>query len=46
MSYKKQNFYEGQTLTHKHLNNIEDGIIELENNTATANNTNYWNMVF
>jgi lysophospholipase L1-like esterase len=43
MSYKKQNFYEGQTLTHKHLNNIEDGIIELENNTATANNTNYWN---
>lgn len=26
MSYVKQKFYEGQTLTHTHLNNIEDGL--------------------
>jgi lysophospholipase L1-like esterase len=30
MAYKKQNFKEGQTLTHTHLNNIEDGIAAIE----------------
>ena len=24
MAYSKQDFYKGQTLTHTHLNNIED----------------------
>ena len=30
MSYIKQGFYEGQTLTHTHLENIENGIQALE----------------
>ena len=32
MSYTKQNFSSGQTLKAEHLNNIEDGIIEIEKN--------------
>lgn len=32
MSYTKQNFSAGQTLKAEHLNNIEDGIIEIEKN--------------
>lgn len=39
MSYTKQNFYEGQTLTHTHLNNIEKGIVKVEN-LASANFAN------
>ena len=30
MSYQRQNFKEGQVLTHDHLNHIEDGILALE----------------
>lgn len=26
MAYTKQNFVDGQTLTHTHLNHMEDGI--------------------
>lgn len=32
MAYTKQNFYKGQTLTHDHLNNIEDGICSIVTN--------------
>ena len=31
MSYKKQNFVDGQVLTADHLNQIENGIADLEN---------------
>lgn len=41
MSYTKQDFYEGQTLTHDHLNNIEDGIVALEKSIPT-DSKNYW----
>lgn len=41
MSYTKQNFYEGQTLTHEHLNNIENGIVLLEN-SIPSDSKNYW----
>lgn len=39
MSYQKQNFVKGQTLTHEHLNHIEDGIVANEN--ASGSNTLY-----
>lgn len=32
MAYVKQDFYEGQTLTHDHLNNIENGICSIVTN--------------
>jgi lysophospholipase L1-like esterase len=35
MSYQKQNFVEGQTLTHEHLNHIEDGIIANESTSGS-----------
>lgn len=38
MSYVKQNFIDGQTLTAEHLNHIEEGIVNLENNSS-ANST-------
>ena len=41
MSYIKQNFTDGQTLTHTHLNNIEDGIVNIEKQIPT-DNKNYW----
>lgn len=41
MSYSKQNFSKGQTLTADHLNNIEDGIVNLEKQIPT-DSTNYW----
>ena len=39
MSYIKQNFMEGQKLTAQHLNNIEDGIITVENVLANLDLT-------
>lgn len=41
MSYTKQNFSKGQTLTHDHLNNIEEGIIAVEKQIPT-DSSNYW----
>lgn len=37
MSYTKQNFVKGQTLKADHLNNIEDGIVNLENEISDLN---------
>lgn len=44
MGYNKQNFTDGQTLTHTHLNNIEDGIVALEKSISSNATTtsNYW----
>ena len=42
MAYTKQNFTKGQTLTHTHLNNIEDGIKTLESSMESAGVSNYW----
>lgn len=36
MSYTKQNFTDGQTLTAAQLNHIENGIAEVESNTNTS----------
>lgn len=36
MSYTKQNFKDGQTLKAEHLNHIEDGIANLEQNAGSA----------
>lgn len=36
MSYVKQNFTDGQTLTAEHLNHIEEGIVNLENSTSST----------
>lgn len=35
MSYQKQNFANGEVLTASQLNHIEDGIVDLENNSST-----------
>lgn len=36
MSYQRQNFTEGQVLTHDHLNHIEDGILALEGTVSVG----------
>ena len=36
MSYQKQNFANGEVLTASQLNHIEDGIVDLDNNSNTA----------
>lgn len=41
MGYSKQNFKEGQVLTHTQLNNIEDGIVAVEKSIPTSV-SNYW----
>lgn len=41
MSYKKQNFTDGQILTHTHLNNIENGLVAIEKQIPT-DSANYW----
>ena len=35
MSYQKQNFANGEVLTASQLNHIEQGIVDLENNSST-----------
>ena len=48
MSYTKQNFRDGQTLTHDHLNHIEEGIVALEasisagGTTSSGSTSTYW----
>lgn len=44
MSYKKQNFEDGQILTAEQLNHIEDGIIENEKNASKALRYDYQNL--
>ncbi len=36
MSYQKQNFANGEVLTASQLNHIEQGIVDLDNNSNTA----------
>lgn len=43
MAYTKQNFVDGQTLTHAHLNHMEEGIANLDNALSNLNAPdNYW----
>lgn len=44
MAYVKQDFTSGQTLTAEHLNNIEAGLIALEEERAYSpvRGTDYW----
>lgn len=39
MSYQKQNFEKGQILTAEHLNNIEDGLAQIEQSFEDAKNS-------
>lgn len=39
MSYQKQNFTKGQVLTAEHLNNIEDGLAQIEQSFEDAKNS-------
>lgn len=41
MTYNKQNFTSGQTLKAEHLNNIENGIVENEENIAKCATKEY-----
>ena len=37
MAYLRQNFEDGQVLTHEHLNHIEDGIVDIVGSIENMN---------